>query len=202
MARGAPQHCGCGSCGDIVVTVIEKGVDPRPRCPRCSQVLTSPSPVLRQRTRSHHRSQGMSIHPAPAVTSHPVPWGATTATAPVGVQWGCHTRLGATTHFGHGWAWGHPWSLSVSMAKGPGGEQGHWTRRGHRGDTPKPHGQWVSSPIVPVLSVPRSVPTHTHTGLCHQVSPGMSPLHAECHQWLKGPVWPPVLRSAVIWVAL
>lgn len=57
-------------------------------------------------------------------------------------------------------------------------------------------GQWVSSPIVPILGGP----THIHT---HRVvSLGMSPLHAECHQWLQGPVWPPVLRGAVVWVAL
>lgn len=144
-------------------------------------------------------SQGMSGHPCPAVTSHPVPLGATTATAPVGVRWGCHSRLGATTHFGHGWAWGHPWSLSVSMAKGPVGGQG----QGHRGDSPTPPWTMGIIPRCPCAECPQECPhTYTHTGLCHQVSPGMSPLHAECHQWLKGPVWLPVLRGAVVWVAL
>lgn len=147
-------------------------------------------------------SQGMSSHPHPAVTSHPVLCGASTATAPVGAQWGCHTRLGATAHFGRGWAWGHPWSPSVSMATGPGGRQGHWAGRGQRGHPTLPRAMGII-PHCPPAECPQGCPhTCTHTGLCHQVSPGMSPLRAECHQWLKGPVWPPVLRGAVVWVAL
>lgn len=163
----------------------------------------SPSPLLIRHTRSHHRSPARGCPATPILLSPPT-------LSPVVPPQPRHPWVlsGAVTP-----GWGPPHTLAMA---GLGDTLGHplspWQRRlvagrdtGQGGDTegtpPLCCGQWDRSPLSPA-ECPQGCPhMHTHTGLCHQVSPGMSPLHAECHQWLKGPVWPPVLHSAVVWVA-